>query len=189
MAKNFVKKALIALSIGLTPLVLNAMDYSELSKTPEQLIAEVMLQGNQGIANRVTKDNGTILHDAILKRRMDLVQVLLNNNAYRTTLIDLQDMHGDTALHYAVGEKQVDMARALLEARANIEISNYNDYTAQDLIDESDEEMINVFAARNSFNWKRWFYIGGGLAASGLLAWIIKSKFFSKKDKAEEQAA
>jgi hypothetical protein len=64
---NFVKKALLALTIGLTSFALNAMDYRDLNNTSDQIIRYVIENlGNKGIVSRITNSNGTIASSSFL---------------------------------------------------------------------------------------------------------------------------
>ena len=79
---------------------------------------DVYSRGNQG---------QTALHWMAVLGDDIAIQILLDAGAG----VDVQDIHGNTALHEAVFARQHTAARALLLAGANAKIKNHNDQSPQ----------------------------------------------------------
>ena len=83
-------------------------------------IAEALIKYGADV-NAKNKNDSTPLHKAVHKQKLDLVEILIKNNA----VLDYQDLpNGDTPLHLAVYSNNENIVKALLNVGANINLIN-----------------------------------------------------------------
>jgi ankyrin repeat protein len=76
--------------------------------------------------NNYDNTNGlTALHQSIIKNKIELVQILINNGSN----INAQDYYGNTPLHYAISEENRDMISLLLKYNPNLNLTNIDGNT------------------------------------------------------------
>jgi len=102
-------------------------------------IFEFLIKYN--VSNCITGEifESEIIYDVIMKNRLDLLKILVNNNLD----INIQDEQGDTALTYAIRNKTIDILKYLIANGADIHNINNNGQSIED---------INYFCNYDS-NW------------------------------------
>lgn len=75
-------------------------------------IISVLLEANVDLINFVNNEEVDLLQCAIVQKRLDIVKLLVGKGAP----VNKQDLDGDTALHIAANESQLDIIRYLLYA-------------------------------------------------------------------------
>lgn len=90
-------------------------------------IVSMLIEANADLVNFVNNEEVDLLKCAIIRKRLDIVKLLIDNGAP----VNKQDLDGDTALHIAAIELQLDVIRYLLyEAHCDATICNDSEKTA-----------------------------------------------------------
>lgn len=78
-------------------------------------------------------DNRSVLYIAIKYGYSDMLRLLLdlNKTSIGISIVDIQDVNGNTPLHYAIGSKNIDMCRMLIEhGESNVNVKDNNGNTS-----------------------------------------------------------
>lgn len=90
-------------------------------------IIEILLEANIDLINFVNNEEVDLLQCAIIQKRLDIVKLLVDHGA----LANKQDLDGDTSLHIAANEFQLDVIRYLIyETDCDPSVCNEKEKTA-----------------------------------------------------------
>ncbi|XP_078518831.1 uncharacterized protein LOC144783990 [Lissotriton helveticus] len=107
----------------------SAVDYI---KTNHSHLLETLCHDNFSLLSYTDSEGRTLLHHAAAHGNVNICQVLLKDNIGRMQL-DLQDIYGKTALHYAIQMHNSAVLKFLVNEEAKYEIPDKNSQTVLDL--------------------------------------------------------
>ncbi|WPY01351.1 Ankyrin repeat domain-containing protein [Candidatus Trichorickettsia mobilis] len=107
-------------------------------------IIRVLIKANKDLLNIQNDEGSTVLIEAIIDGKLETVELLmeLRNEGIEINL-DLQDADGNTALHYASQNHELEIAECLMINGANPNLRNNQNQTPFDLA-INEENMLSI---------------------------------------------